>query len=426
MPSILHLSENIAKNTALVEKWLTEKGTKPLSFEHDAEEEFPSTVGASHIAAARLAILDDTQTLHDLISGPGEVLRRVCWGSIDNSVQQCLYHFKLLQAIPLEGGAAYQDISAKVGLSEPQVKAIVRQSATNRILREDNSQYVMHTASSALLLRNPAMLDWYGHCVEEMFPAGAKLAEALEQYSGSTAAEDSAFNLAFNTRDPIYKFLEQHPERQARFFGAMEGVGKDYGHSLEHVVTGYPWADLDDATVVDVGGSSGFMSVALANAYANLNKLIVQDYKHTVEQGEAQLPKQLSARVSFMAHDFFQPQPVVGANVYIMRHICHNWSTENCAKIIQQIVPVMKPGSKILLVEVVVMPSNQEESSIAERYMRNVDVTMLQMLNTQERSEAEWREVVSAADARLELTRFFKPKGSWDSIIEISLAQLAP
>ena len=45
---------------------------------------------------------------------------------------------------------------------------------------------------------------------------------------------------------------------------------------------------------------------------------------------------------------------------------------------------------------------------------------MLQMLNTQERSEQEWREVVHAADQTLKLTRISKPNGSWDSIIEIS------
>jgi 6-hydroxytryprostatin B O-methyltransferase len=167
-------------------------------------------------------------------------------------VQQCIYHFKFLQAIPLEGGATYKEIAAKVGLSEPQVKAIVRQSATNRVLREDSPEHVVHTASSALLLSNKAMMDWYGHCVEEMFPAGAKLAEALKKYQGSHAPEDSAFGLAFNTRDPIYKYLEQHPAQQARFFGAMEGVGKDYGHSLEHVVRGYPWAEVGNATLVDV------------------------------------------------------------------------------------------------------------------------------------------------------------------------------
>jgi chemotaxis methyl-accepting protein methylase len=114
------------------------------------------------------------------------------------------------------------------------------------------------------------------------------------------------------------------------------------------------------------------MSIALAQGHPNLTKLVVQDYKHTVEQGAAQVPPQLSGRVVFMPHNFFEPQPVAGADVYIMRHICHNWSTENCAKIIQQIAPVMRPDSKILLVEVVVMPSNQEESSIAERYMRYV------------------------------------------------------
>ncbi|CAI6237571.1 unnamed protein product [Periconia digitata] len=425
MSSIQALRENITKNAALIEQWLAKKNAKAVSFEQDAEEEFPSTAGEAEIEAARLAVIEDTQKLHDLILGPGEVLRRICWGSIDNSVQQCIYHFKLLQAIPLDGGAAYKDISAKVGLSEPQVKAIVRQSATNRILREKNPEHVVHTASSALLLRNRVMMDWYGHCVEEMFPAGAKLAEALEKYQGTSAAENSAFGLAFNTKDPIYKFLEQHPDRQARFFGAMEGVGKDYGHSLEHIVNGYPWRELKEATVVDVGGSSGFMSVALAKAHPNLAKLVVQDYKHTVEQGATQLPPELSNRVSFMPHNFFEPQPVANADVYIMRHICHNWSIENCAKIIQQIVPALKPDSKILLVEVVVMPSNHEESIIAERYMRNVDVTMLQMLNTQERSESEWREVVRAADSHLELTRFFKPKGSWDSIIEISLKKVA-
>ncbi|KAL8725156.1 MAG: hypothetical protein Q9166_007531 [cf. Caloplaca sp. 2 TL-2023] len=291
----------------------------------------------------------------------------------------------------------------------------------NRVLREDGPDHVIHTASSALLLRDRAMMDWYGHCIEEMFPASAKIAEALEKYQGSTAPQDSAFGLAFDTKEPIYKFLEQYPDRQARFFGAMEGVGKDPGHSLDHIVNGYPWAELEKATVVDVGGSSGFMSVALAKAHPNLAKLIVQDYKHTVEKGAAQLPSELFGRVEFVAHDFFDAQPIAGADVYIMRHICHNWSSENSARIIREIVPVMKPRSRILLVEVVVIASNKEDSSVAERYMRNVDITMLQMLNTQERSEQEWRELVRAADSRLELTRIFKPKGSWDSIIEISL-----
>lgn len=111
------------------------------------------------------------------------------------------------------------------------------------------------------------------------------------------------------------------------------------------------------------------MSVELAKRYPNLT-LVVEDYKNNVEQGAAQLPPELTNRVKFVPHNFFDLQPVVGAEVYILRHICHDWSTENSVKIIRQIVPAMKPGSKILLVEIVVSLSNIAMSSIAERYLR--------------------------------------------------------
>ncbi|KAL9014868.1 MAG: hypothetical protein Q9173_000486 [Seirophora scorigena] len=96
----------------------------------------------------------------------------------------------------------------------------------DRVLREDGPEHVVHTASSALLLRNRAMMDWYEHWVEEMFPASAKIAGALKKYWGSTA-----FGVSLNTTESIYKFLERCLDRHARFFGAMEGVGKDPGHS---------------------------------------------------------------------------------------------------------------------------------------------------------------------------------------------------
>lgn len=76
--------------------------------------------------------------------------------------------------------------------------------------------------------------------------------------------------------------------------------------------------------------------------------------------------------MKFVPHDFFQPQPTPGADVYVLRHICHNWSVDNCVRILRQIVPALRPHSKILLVEVVVTPSNAEESKVAERYMRYV------------------------------------------------------
>lgn len=55
----------------------------------------------------------------------------------------------------------------------------------------------------------------------------------------------------------------------------MRFMTREPGMETEHVVNGYPWGDLGEATVVDLGGSHGAISVALARRYPSL-KLIVQ------------------------------------------------------------------------------------------------------------------------------------------------------
>ena len=95
---------------------------------------------------------------------------------------------------------------------------------------------------------------------------------------------------------------------------------------------------------------------------------MVQDYKHTVDEGRAALPSHLSERVSFQAHDFFAPQTVAG-DVYLLRHICHNWSDENAARILRNLVPAMKSSSRILLVEVVTVRPGVV-NRVQEKYMR--------------------------------------------------------
>ena len=84
MHSIQELSQRIASNTAIVEQWLVKKNHKMPSFEQDAEDEFPNTDGEPDIEAARMAVIDDTSALHDLLLGPREVLARV-WGAVSIS-----------------------------------------------------------------------------------------------------------------------------------------------------------------------------------------------------------------------------------------------------------------------------------------------------------------------------------------------------
>lgn len=164
------------------------------------------------------------------------------------AIQRVIYRHKIHEAVPLGNeGISYAALTTKTGLSQRRLKSIIRQSAVNRVFEETPGQAVRHTAASAVLLRSQAMLDWYGHSLEELCPSAVALATALDQEQ-----QNSAFQLAFNTTDPLFRFYERHKDRQERFFSAMAGVGRDQGHSLDHVVRGYDWAKLGQAIVVDV------------------------------------------------------------------------------------------------------------------------------------------------------------------------------
>jgi 6-hydroxytryprostatin B O-methyltransferase len=74
------LGNRIAANAILLEKSLESRGLRQPSFNQDVDEDELSTADEDSSASdARVALLEDTQMLHDLILSPAEVLRKICW-----------------------------------------------------------------------------------------------------------------------------------------------------------------------------------------------------------------------------------------------------------------------------------------------------------------------------------------------------------
>lgn len=119
-----------------------------------------------------------------------------------------------------------------------------------------------------------------------------------------------------------------------------------------------------------IGGSSGHCSIAIAKVAPQL-KLVVQDLPHVAAANEGSLPEELREQVSFMGHDMFQPQPVKDADVYMYSQIFHDWSDQYVVKILQQLIPSMKKGAKIVIRDQVVPPPGTLEKWI-EKEMRCV------------------------------------------------------
>lgn len=159
------------------------------------------------------------------------------------------------------------------------------------------------------------------------------------------------FSLANQTDLAFYDVLTKEPERARRFGGAMSFFSTGEGYSLRHLTDGYPWATVSFGTVVDLGGSHGDAAFALARKFPDLH-LVVQDLPEVIANANVKA----GLDVKFLAHNFFEEQPVKGADVYYYRWTLHNWPDQYCIKALRALVPALKPGSRILIIDAVMPP----------------------------------------------------------------------
>ncbi|OAX79641.1 hypothetical protein ACJ72_06036 [Emergomyces africanus] len=159
------------------------------------------------------------------------------------------------------------------------------------------------------------------------------------------------------------------------------------------------------ATVVDLGGSAGHDAVVLARNFPDLN-IIVQDLPKVKPVFEAELPSDVKTRVSFIAHNFFQPQPVE-ADIYIIKLILHDWPDLEAAKILRALVPALKPGARVILVEYIGKHDSTEGSSLPRSVQQMgtaTDLRIMALFNAKERVVDDWKNIFHNADERFDVT----------------------
>lgn len=152
---------------------------------------------------------------------------------------------------------------------------------------------------------------------------------------------------------------------------------------------------------------------------------MVQDLPANAESGRKtaaeSFPADIASRLTFQGHDFTKPQPVKGAEVYLLRMILHDWHDGEAVKILQSIIAAMEKTKSRLLIMDTVLPMPGSVPLSVERIIRVRDLTMLQAFNSKERHLEEWSDLLAAADTRLQLIRVNQPFGSAMSVLEVTL-----
>ena len=139
-------------------------------------------------------------------------------------------------------------------------------------------------------------------------------------------------------------------------------------YSVNHLIDNFDFGSINHGTIVDVGGSHGQVSIAIAQKHPKV-KCIVQDLPDTIIGLNSQLPEHLKGRISGMEHDFLTPQPVKGADIYLLRWIFHDWSDKYCIKILQSLVPALKKGAKVVINDICI-PQPGQLGIAADRNLR--------------------------------------------------------
>jgi len=102
-----------------------------------------------------------------------------------------------------------------------------------------------------------------------------------------------------------------------------------WGNAVEAdaVINGFPWGSLaHGATVCDVGGGIGHITIQLAKAYPELH-LKLQDLPDRIVQAETEVwPKECpeaiaDQRIEFKTIDFLVEPPIEGCDVYYLKNI---------------------------------------------------------------------------------------------------------
>ncbi|KAI1429717.1 S-adenosyl-L-methionine-dependent methyltransferase [Xylaria sp. FL1777] len=413
VPHIVALATRIAANTSKVSDYLTANNMPQPSFDANAPlyGAVPQTV--PEIAALRRSIIQDAAELRDLMLGPRDYL----FSFVHNALlpQQAVTRFGLARNLPVDGEQTFAEMATKAGLSETSVRKLVRFAVTQRIFEEPTQGVVAHSAVSRLLAEDPGVHDYVATCTDDLWQAAAQTCDAMSQFPGSEEPNETGFTVANNTTKPIHEFLAQFPQRSTRFANMMHAFTGGDAFDLKYVVDSYPWAQHSGGTLVDVGGSQGFVCVDLARRFPSM-KFIVQDLESVISGAQDQVPSDVADRVSLMVHDFFLPQPISAADVYFFRWIFHNWSDKYAIKILKNLVPALKPGAKVIINDAILLEPGKMPK-VMEARVRSFDVVMSSILNGKERELTEWIELFRKADERFKFEGATTPPGSQLSLL---------
>ena len=171
-----------------------------------------------------------------------------------------------------------------------------------------------------------------------------------------------------------------------------QGMTDRSATELTLVLAAYDFSDR--SKIVDVGGGQGALINGILKAYPQMHGVLF-DLPHVVKEARAVAEAEgIADRCEIVGGSFFEGVPT-GADTYILQAVIHDWDDNHSLTILQNCRKAIASNGKLLIVDCVILPGNDPfQGKIG-------DINMMVTLGAQERTEAEFQLLLTAAGFKI-------------------------
>lgn len=198
----------------------------------------------------------------------------------------------------------------------------------------------------------------------------------------------SAFELAHG--ENLFRYLDAQPAHAEVYHRGIDTFTRREAQALSQAF------DFGTARrLVDVGGGLGTLLVEVLARFPALRGVLV-DRPTVIEQAEralAHVPER--SRIELYAADFFERLPS-GADVYVLKHVLHNWDDERALRLLCNCTDSLSTGGKVIIVDGYLLPGGRRDAT------RLLDLEMFVLCGAgRERRKPEFRALLHRAGLKL-------------------------
>jgi SAM-dependent methyltransferase len=308
---------------------------------------------------------------------------QIAMGAIVTNCVNVVTRLNVPDLVKRYGAMNAADIMSKGGIDADAsaLERVLRACASMGVFTEDSAgRFGPTELSDVLSSDSPASVK----NIVELF--AGPIARVASELPGSVKTGRPQVRRVFGME--WWDYLNANPKDLEEFAEAMKSNSLN---SLRGVLECCDFSGV--SKVADIGGGFGHLAIALLEKYPHL-EATVMDVPDLIPVARARLASSNSPvadRVEFIAGDMFASVPP--ADVYILKHIIHDWEDEKCIRLLDNCRRGLRENGRVISVDAVVPPMGNTAGTPAKL----TDIVMMTFITGKERTEEQWASLYRSA-----------------------------